>query len=64
MASTGNPATPYDWGEDMADVFDEAVVLTLEANRHTAGGGSECVNDGVVRYLLELRSPRQATRCR
>lgn len=64
VANTGDPATPYEWGEQMVAVFERAVVLTLEADRHTAGGGSACVNDALATYLLELRSPRQGTRCR
>lgn len=64
VAVTGDPATPYAGGVAMADTLD-ASLLTVEGKQHGAYllGGSECVDDVVNTYLLELRTPPDGTRC-
>ncbi len=58
VARTGDPVTPYAWGEELATALDSGVLLPVDAPGHTSSGrGNECV-DAVIRdYLLEARLP-------
>ncbi len=59
VARTGDPVTPYAWGEELATALDSGVLLPVDAPGHTSSArGNECV-DAVIRdYLLEARLPR------
>ncbi|WP_237774465.1 alpha/beta hydrolase [Actinosynnema sp. ALI-1.44] len=63
ISSTGDPATPYESGVKLAKAL-SAVLLTVEANSHTAFlGDNKCVNDAGAAYLIELKLPAEGTKC-
>ncbi|MBK5223566.1 MAG: alpha/beta fold hydrolase [Acidimicrobiia bacterium] len=65
IATTGDPATPYQWGVTLAEELETSTLLTVEGDAHTAyGGGITCVNDIVDAYLLELELPPEGTTCK
>jgi hypothetical protein len=63
IGTTGDPATPYKWAKAMAKQIDSAVLLTREGEGHTAYGSSQCINDAVNTYLLDLTVPAKGTSC-
>ncbi len=64
IGTTGDPATPYAWSEAMAAALDSGVLLTLEGEGHTAfGSKSDCIDDAVVAYLVELMVPAAGVVC-
>lgn len=65
VSVTGDPATPHKGGIAMADALDGSL-LTVDGKQHGAYllGGSECVDDAVNTYLLDLKAPATNARCR
>ena len=64
IATTGDPATPYDWGVRLADELESGVLLTNVGDIHTAYGSSgPCVDDIVDAYLVDLVVPADGIRC-
>ena len=64
ISTVGDPATPYESGVAVADHLATGVLLTYEGDGHTiAFSGSDCIDDAVVRYLVELDPPGDGTRC-
>ena len=65
IATTGDPATPYEWGVQLADELETAVLLSVESDGHTAfAGGNRCVDRIVADYLLTVEVPSGELRCR
>ncbi|MGW5385933.1 alpha/beta hydrolase [Nocardia sp. NPDC003963] len=64
VSTTGDPATPYQAGVDLADQLGAALV-THEGDSHTVvfTGGATCVDDAVVSYLVDLSAPAEGLRC-
>ncbi|WP_197522996.1 alpha/beta hydrolase [Actinokineospora pegani] len=63
VSTTGDPATPYDAGVNLAKALGGAL-LTYEATQHTAFlQGVKCVDDVGVAYLIDLTLPPEGTRC-
>jgi len=63
ISTTGDPATPYQAGVDLATAL-RGELLTVEGHQHTVAlQGSTCVDDLVVDYLIDLRMPGGAPRC-
>lgn len=64
VGTVGDPATPYEWAQQMSQTLESAVLLTYEGDGHTAflRGGS-CIEDAVVGYLVDLTPPAAGTRC-
>jgi len=64
ISTTGDPATPYQQGVDLAKDLN-AVLLTVEGTSHTAylGAGNSCVDDIVNTYLITLELPAEGTTC-
>lgn len=63
ISTTGDPATPYRNGVNLAQALD-ARLVTATGFKHTAAlGGSRCVDDAVTRYLVDLAVPAEGTRC-
>jgi pimeloyl-ACP methyl ester carboxylesterase len=52
VATTGDPATPYEHGRSVALAID-ATLLTFDARRHGAYPASGCVRDAVDAFLLD-----------
>ena len=63
IGTTGDPSTPLASSAAMADALEEGVLVTVEANRHTAYRSGNCINDVVHRYLIWLETPEPDTRC-
>ncbi|MGW0328511.1 alpha/beta hydrolase [Nocardia sp. NPDC003183] len=64
VSTTGDPATPHEGGIAMAQALG-ASLLTVDGKQHGAYllGGSECVDDVVDAYLLDLETPPADARC-
>lgn len=64
ISTTGDPATPYQNGVDLARELG-ATLLTYQGTRHAAFivAGSTCVNNAGNTYLLTLKLPAVGTRC-
>jgi pimeloyl-ACP methyl ester carboxylesterase len=65
VSTTRDPATPLVSARRLARALGDAAMVIVPGDRHTAiGGGSDCVDDAVARYLVGPRRPRdQVTRC-
>jgi hypothetical protein len=64
VGTVGDPATPYEWAQEMTTALGSAVLLTYEGDGHTAFlRGGPCIEDAVVDYLVDLTVPEADTRC-
>lgn len=64
IGTTGDPATPYEWSQRLAEQLDDAVLLTFEGNGHTAYGRSGgCIEQAVDAYLIEGTVPEDGLTC-
>jgi pimeloyl-ACP methyl ester carboxylesterase len=63
VGTLGDPATPYQWAESLADVLESGVLLTAAGEQHTAYLSNSCATDLVDRYLIDLELPAPGTRC-
>ena len=64
MGTVGDPATPYEWSEEMAEALGDTYLLTYEGDGHTAFlRGGECVEDAVLGYLVDLELPEGDLSC-
>ncbi len=63
IGTTGDPATPYEWSVEMAEVLSSGVLYTVEAEGHTAFLSVPCVEDVVVDYLVDLELPDVGSSC-
>lgn len=63
ISTTGDPATPYEAGVNLAKALGGGL-LTFEGNQHTVYlQGNECVDPAVDDYLVDLKLPAAGTRC-
>jgi pimeloyl-ACP methyl ester carboxylesterase len=64
VGTLGDPATPYQWAQQMATTLEDAVLLTYEGDGHTAFlHGGPCIDDAEVDYLVDLEVPAEGTSC-
>ncbi len=57
VGTFGDPATPYEWSEEMTDALASAFLVTYEGEGHTATTrGGECMAAILTNYLLEPAS--------
>jgi pimeloyl-ACP methyl ester carboxylesterase len=64
IGTLGDPATPYEWAEQMTEALTGSVLLTYEGDGHTAFlRGGQCIEDAVVEYFVDLTVPDEGTRC-
>lgn len=63
IGTTGDPATPYEWSVEMAELLSSGVLYTVEAEGHTAFLSVPCVDAVVVDYLVDLELPDQGASC-
>lgn len=63
IGTRGDPATPYGWTQPLADLLGTGTVLTFEGEGHTAYPGTDCVNEAVDAYLIDLTVPDDGTSC-
>jgi pimeloyl-ACP methyl ester carboxylesterase len=60
-----DPATPYQWGVDVAEQLDNATLLSFDGDGHTAyTSGSSCIDNAVDAYLINGTLPAEGTVCR
>jgi pimeloyl-ACP methyl ester carboxylesterase len=63
VSTTGDPATPYQDGVDLATALG-ATLLTVHGTQHGASlMGDQCVDDVVTRYLTDLELPPDGAQC-
>ena len=63
ISTTGDPATPYQAGVDLAKQLGGAL-LTFKGTQHTvAFQGEQCVDDYVADYLVDLKLPPKGATC-
>jgi pimeloyl-ACP methyl ester carboxylesterase len=63
VSTTGDPATPYQAGVNLAKALGGSLV-TYEATQHTAFlQGHSCVDDAGIDYLVDLKPPPSGLRC-
>ena len=59
-----DPATPYQWGVQVADELDNATLLSYEGDGHTGyTSGSSCIDRAVDAYFLDGELPAEGTVC-
>jgi hypothetical protein len=64
VGTVGDPATPYEWAQQMSAALTGSTLLTYEGDGHTAFlRGGQCIEDAVVNYLVSLKVPAAGTRC-
>lgn len=63
IGTTGDPATPYEWSVEMAEVLASAELFTVESDGHTALLSVPCVESVVVEYLVDLEMPAPGASC-
>jgi glucose/arabinose dehydrogenase len=64
VSTTNDPATPYKAGVALAKALDGGLI-TYEATQHTVFlQGNPCVDDAGATYLVELKLPKEGTRCK
>ena len=66
VGTTGDPATPYEWSEALAEQLDSGRLLTWEGNGHTAyanAGRGPCVVNAIENYLLTGAMPEKDLTC-
>jgi TAP-like protein len=64
VSTTGDPATPYQAGVDLAAALG-GTLLRVEGDQHGAVlAGSTCVDDAATAYLVDLTVPAPGTTCR
>jgi len=63
VSSTGDPATPYQVGVDVARQLD-APLITFDGNQHTvAFSGNRCVDAPLEAFFVDLAQPPADLRC-
>ena len=63
VSSTGDPATPYQAGVDLAKQLGGAL-LTFNGTQHTVVfQGEQCVDDYAAAYLVDLKLPPPGATC-
>jgi pimeloyl-ACP methyl ester carboxylesterase len=63
IGTTGDPATPYEYAERMAEQLESGHLLTLKGEGHLGYGQSSCIQRYVQSYLLDGDVPADGTRC-
>ena len=63
ISTTGDPATPYEAGVELANQLNGRL-LSFEGNQHTVAlQGVKCVDDTISDYLVRLTLPKRNTLC-
>jgi len=63
ISTTGDPATPYQAGVELARQL-RGKLVSFEGNRHTVAlQGVRCVDDAVSDYVVRLVLPKRSTLC-
>ena len=63
VSVTGDPATPYQAGVDLAQQLNGSLI-TVNGNQHTASlQGDACTDTLAIDYLVNLTLPPQGAEC-
>lgn len=64
VSTTGDPATPYQWGVALSEQLESAHLITFDGEGHTAyNKGNACVDDAVDSYFIDGTVPASDPRC-
>jgi pimeloyl-ACP methyl ester carboxylesterase len=63
VGTTGDPATPYESTQKLADMLGVGHVVTWEGEGHTAYPETSCIRRAVDDYLIDLVVPQEGLRC-
>jgi hypothetical protein len=64
ISTTGDPATPYEWGVALSGQLESAHLITNHGEGHTAyNGGIACVDDAVDDYFVRGVVPTEDPQC-
>lgn len=63
VGSTGDAATPYEQAQRVARTLDDGVLLTVDLDGHIALNDSDCADEAITRYLVDLATPPPGHRC-
>lgn len=64
VATTGDPATPYEWGVRLSEAMESAVLVTYNGEGHTAyNKGSTCIDATVDAYFIDGTVPSADPDC-
>lgn len=64
IGTTRDPATPYEWSVELAEILDSGVLVTYDGDGHTAyTRGSSCIDAAVEDYLVDGVVPEDGLRC-
>jgi len=64
IGTRGDPATPYEWAQSLAEQLSSGRLLTWEGEGHTAySRGSDCVEGVVEDFLLAGKDPGKERTC-
>lgn len=58
-----DPATPYAWAQSLARQLASGVLVTRDADGHTAYLRSDCVDNLVTSYVVDLKVPPSGSSC-
>ena len=58
VGTTGDPATPYEWSESLAEQLESGILISRDGDGHTAyNSGNECVDTAIEDYLVDGFAP-------
>jgi pimeloyl-ACP methyl ester carboxylesterase len=63
VGTVGDPATPYESTQKLADMLGNAVVVTWEGEGHTAYSETTCIQRAIDNYLIDLVVPENGLTC-
>lgn len=64
LGSTGDPATPYEWAQALAEQLDSGRLITRDGFGHTAYlQGNGCIDSAVAAYFVDGELPDEGTVC-
>ena len=63
VCNTGDPATPFEWAERVANSLTAGRLLTYEGSGHATYGRDHCADAHIDSYLLDLNLPPESTIC-
>lgn len=64
LGARKDPATPFRWARGLASALESATLVAVRSSSHTSfDSGNVCVNDVVIRYLVDLDVPARGTHC-
>jgi pimeloyl-ACP methyl ester carboxylesterase len=64
VGTTGDPATPYQWAEALADQLDSGFLVSYDGEGHTAYNKSnDCIDDAVEDFLIDGTVPAADPHC-